>query len=90
MLSRSAKSKTSISSPRSSSSQPPCYTSQYGLLDIASIRRMKFVELFRFGRDDIDEFRTLLRVPDEVVSAQRVTVTGIEALCMTAAPRVPE
>ncbi|XP_077557627.1 uncharacterized protein LOC144172909 [Haemaphysalis longicornis] len=63
--------------------EPPCYTSQYGLLDIASIRRMKFVELFRFGRDEIDELRTLLRVPDEVVSAQRVTVTGMEALCMT-------
>ncbi|XP_077553432.1 uncharacterized protein LOC144168291 [Haemaphysalis longicornis] len=63
--------------------EPPCYTSQYGLLDIASIRRMKFVELFRFGRDEIDELRTLLRVMDEVVSAQRVMVTGMEALCMT-------
>lgn len=63
--------------------EPPCYTSQYGLLDIASIRRVKFVELFRFRRDDIDELRTLLRVPDEVMSAQRVRVSGMEALCMT-------
>lgn len=63
--------------------EPPFYTSQYGLLDIASIRRVKFLELFRFERDDIDELRTLLRVPDEVVSAQRVRVPGMEALCMT-------
>lgn len=34
-------------------------------------------------RDDIDELCTLLRVPDEVVSGQRVRVPGMEALCMT-------
>lgn len=44
---------------------------------------MKFLELFRFDRDDIDELRTLLRVPEKVMSTQCVRVSGMEAFCMT-------
>ncbi|KAH9382943.1 hypothetical protein HPB48_023576 [Haemaphysalis longicornis] len=63
--------------------EPYCFTAQYGLLDVASIKRRKFVELFRFERDDICELLTTLNIPDDVISAQRVRVSGMEALCMT-------
>lgn len=63
--------------------EPYCFTAQYGLLDVASIRQRKFVELFRFAKDDICELLARLQIPDEVVSAQRVRVSGMEALCMT-------
>ncbi|KAH9375756.1 hypothetical protein HPB48_014640 [Haemaphysalis longicornis] len=37
----------------------------------------------KFERDDICELLTTLKIPDDVISAQRVRVSGMEALCMT-------
>lgn len=57
-------------------SQPEscCLTAQYCLLDVASMKWCKFVELFRFERDDICELLMRLEIPDDVISAQCVGV----------------
>ncbi|KAL1445551.1 hypothetical protein MTO96_006648 [Rhipicephalus appendiculatus] len=45
-----------------------------------------FYRSFRFQKGDLGDLMTALLIPEEVVSAQQVRVTGREALCMTLRP----
>ncbi|KAL1447217.1 hypothetical protein MTO96_028603 [Rhipicephalus appendiculatus] len=42
-----------------------------------------FRTCFRFEKEDIPRLRVALRIPETVVTAQRVPVPGDEALCIT-------
>ncbi|XP_077548309.1 uncharacterized protein LOC144161524 [Haemaphysalis longicornis] len=58
------------------------YRSRSGLLDINRIERSLFEQQFRFQKDDIDVLVEALLIPEVVVSAQKVTVPGRDALCL--------
>ncbi|XP_070377116.1 uncharacterized protein [Dermacentor albipictus] len=68
---------------RSRESELLRYRSRHGLLDIGKIEQSLFRQQFRFDKDDIPELLSALRVPEEIVSAQNVKVSGCEALCIT-------
>ncbi|KAL1470892.1 hypothetical protein MTO96_040222 [Rhipicephalus appendiculatus] len=42
-----------------------------------------FYRSFRLPKGELDDLMTTLLIPEEVVSAQQVRVSGREALCMT-------
>ncbi|KAL3184415.1 hypothetical protein MRX96_031827 [Rhipicephalus microplus] len=54
-----------------------------GLLDLDGMDFTTFYRSFRFQKGDLEDLMEALLIPEEVVSAQRVRVSGREALCMT-------
>ncbi|XP_049267220.1 uncharacterized protein LOC125756455 [Rhipicephalus sanguineus] len=59
------------------------YRSRHGLLDIERIDVELFKLQFRFEKEDLGELASALLLPQAVVSAQNVTVSGQAALCLT-------
>ncbi|KAL1483949.1 hypothetical protein MTO96_032860 [Rhipicephalus appendiculatus] len=57
--------------------------SSRGLLNIDAMDNGMFRTYFRFEKEDIRKLRVALRIPETVVTAQRVPVPGDEALCIT-------
>ncbi|CAN7946698.1 unnamed protein product, partial [Ixodes hexagonus] len=57
--------------------------SESGLLNITRMPGETFKGLFRFEKHDLDQMLHRLKMPAEVLRAQRVRVPGVEALCMT-------
>ncbi|KAL3181944.1 hypothetical protein MRX96_035707 [Rhipicephalus microplus] len=54
-----------------------------GLLDLDGMDFTTFYRSFRFQKGDLEDLMEALLIPEEVMSAQRVRVSGREALCMT-------
>ncbi|KAL1422035.1 hypothetical protein MTO96_022497 [Rhipicephalus appendiculatus] len=54
-----------------------------GLLNLDEMDFTTFYRSFRFPKGDLDDLMRALLIPEEVVSAQQVRVSGREALCMT-------
>ncbi|KAH7964229.1 hypothetical protein HPB51_027533 [Rhipicephalus microplus] len=54
-----------------------------GLLKLDGMDLTAFYRSFRFQKGDLEDFMEVLIIPEEVVSAQQVRVSGREALCMT-------
>nr|XP_037285278.1 uncharacterized protein LOC119178191 [Rhipicephalus microplus] len=54
-----------------------------GLLDLDGMDFTTFYRSFRFHKGDLEDLMEALLIPEEVMSAQRVRVSGREALCMT-------
>ncbi|KAH6920135.1 hypothetical protein HPB50_028877 [Hyalomma asiaticum] len=57
--------------------------SSRGLLNIDAMDNGMFRTCFRFEKEDIGNLRIALRIPETVVTAQRVSIPGDEALCIT-------
>ncbi|KAH6939933.1 hypothetical protein HPB50_022671 [Hyalomma asiaticum] len=57
--------------------------SSRGLLNIDAMDNGMFRTCFRFEKEDIRNLRIALRIPETVVTAQRVPIPGDEALCIT-------
>ncbi|KAL3195235.1 hypothetical protein MRX96_045705 [Rhipicephalus microplus] len=54
-----------------------------GLVDLDGMDFTTFYRSFRFQKGDLEDLMEALLIPEEVVSAQQVRVSGREALCMT-------
>ncbi|KAH7948556.1 hypothetical protein HPB51_028509 [Rhipicephalus microplus] len=54
-----------------------------GLLDLDGMDFTTFYHSFKFQKGDLQDLMKTWLIPEEVVSAQRVRVSGREALCMT-------
>ncbi|KAH6924303.1 hypothetical protein HPB50_014716 [Hyalomma asiaticum] len=57
--------------------------SSRGLLNIDAMDNGMFRTCFSFEKEDIQKLRVALRIPETVVTAERVPVPGDEALCIT-------
>ena len=53
-----------------------------GSFDLAALTDREVRHLFRFQREDLLRLRTALRIPDQVITAQRDRVSGNEAFCI--------
>ncbi|XP_037564671.1 myb/SANT-like DNA-binding domain-containing protein 1 [Dermacentor silvarum] len=56
---------------------------EHGFLDVEAMDNDVFYRMFRFEKIDFRDLVSTLQIPEEVVSAQRVRVSGNEALCIT-------
>uniref|UniRef100_L7M5K8 Uncharacterized protein n=1 Tax=Rhipicephalus pulchellus TaxID=72859 RepID=L7M5K8_RHIPC len=63
--------------------QPRRNLRENSLLDIDAIDATTFYRNFRFHKGDLDDLIVGLLIPGEVMSTQRIRVSGREALCMT-------
>ncbi|XP_037555584.1 uncharacterized protein LOC119432490 [Dermacentor silvarum] len=54
-----------------------------GLLNIDCVDAGVFRTYFRFEKNNIGRLKTALLIPDTIYTAQRITVSGEEALCLT-------
>ncbi|KAH7944303.1 hypothetical protein HPB52_018178 [Rhipicephalus sanguineus] len=54
-----------------------------GLLNIDAMDNGMFRTCFRFEKEDVPKLRVALRIPETVMTAQRVPIPGDEALCIT-------
>lgn len=57
--------------------------SSSGLLHVDAMDNGMFRTCFRFEKEDILKVRVVLRIPETVLTAQRVPIPGDEALCIT-------
>ncbi|XP_049517495.1 translation initiation factor IF-2-like [Dermacentor silvarum] len=74
---------TAAKAPRPLLSAPRRTLNEHGFLDVEAMDNDVFYRMFRFEKIDFRDLVSTLQIPEEVVSAQRVRVSGNEALCIT-------
>lgn len=50
--------------------------------DIKALSNDECVDLFRFDKDDLEQLRVELRIPERIVCVNRTTCPGLDALCI--------
>ena len=58
------------------------YDWKYGQFDLDSMDDAESWSLFRFFKNDIYRFKAALRIPDTILTYNRMKVDGVKALCV--------